>query len=169
MTAANHPTNDASVAARTLVMERIFDAPRELVFKAYTDPKHLEQWFGPRGWTTTVYALDLRPDGIWHYCMRSADGEESWGKGIYREIVPPERIAYLDIFSDKDGNSVEGMPQMEIVVEFHEQDGKTKLISRTVFATPDELKAVIDMGVEEGAAETFDRLEEFLAQERGSA
>lgn len=168
MSAANNPTNDASVAERTLVMERIFDAPRELVFKAYTDPKHLEKWWGPRGWTTTIYAFDLRPGGIWHYCMRSADGQESWGKSIYREIVPPERLVYLDTFSDKDGNTVEGMPQMEIIVEFVAQGDKTKLISRTVFDTLEQKQSIVDMGVEAGANETFDRLAEFLAQERGA-
>ena len=98
---------------REFVVERVFDAPRELVWQAWTEPEHLAHWWGPQGWTLPVCTVDFRPGGIWHYCMRGPEGEESWGKATYREIVEPERIVYLDAFADEAGNPVEGMPEDE--------------------------------------------------------
>jgi uncharacterized protein YndB with AHSA1/START domain len=89
---------------REFVMERTFDAPRKLVFEAFSDCKHLTHWWGPKDWTLPVCKIDFRPGGVWHYCMRGPEGDESWGKAIYREIVEPERIVYLDTFADEAGN-----------------------------------------------------------------
>jgi uncharacterized protein YndB with AHSA1/START domain len=147
---------------RELVVERIFDAPRALVFKAWTEPEHLARWWGPQGWTLPVCKVDLRPGGVWHYCMRGPGGEESWGKAVYREIVPPERLVYIDAFADAQGNPVAGMPEMLIRMEFAEHEGKTKVTSRTQFATVAELESILAMGVVEGITETWDRLEEHL-------
>ena len=159
------PNDPSTVSDLTgVVIQRTFDAPRELVFKAWTDPKHLAQWWGPKGWTLPVCEIDFRPGGTWLYCMRGPEGEESWGKAVYREIVMPERIVYVDAFADADGNVVEGMPQMLITVEFTELNGKTKITSRTEFASVAELEATLAMGVVEGATETWDRLEEYLAK-----
>ncbi len=153
-----------TLAEREFVMERIFDAPRELVFKAWTEPERLAQWWGPRGWTTTNYGMEVRPGGSWLYCMRGPGGEEAWGKGIYQEIVVPSLIVYNDVFADAEGNPVEGMPQILIRVEFAEYEGKTKLTNRAQFASVADLKAVLEMGMAQGANETWDRLEEYLAQ-----
>ena len=149
---------------RELVMTRVFDAPRELVWKAWTEPERLAQWWGPRGWTTTNYAMDVRPGGVWHYCMRGPDGGEAWGKAVYREIVEPERLVYIDSFSDAEGNAEDGMPQMVVTVEFTERDGRTTITSRGQFASAADLEAVLAMGVEQGMTETWDRLEEYLAK-----
>jgi uncharacterized protein YndB with AHSA1/START domain len=146
-----------------LTVERLFDAPRELVWQAWTEPERLASWWGPQGWTTTNYQLDLNPGGVWFYCMRGPDGLESWGKAIYREVVAPERLVYLDRFADKDGNVVESMPQMLITNEFTEEGGKTRLTSRTKFASPEDLEAVLAMGVIQGVTETWDRLADYLA------
>ena len=162
MTATN--STNVTTAERTLIMERVFDAPRELVFKVWSECKHLAQWWGPKAWTLPVCEIDFRPGGTWLYCMRGPEGEESWGKAVYREIVMPERIVYVDAFADADGNVVEGMPQMLITVEFTELNGKTKITSRTEFASVAELEATLAMGVVEGATETWDRLEEYLAK-----
>ena len=162
MTATN--STNVTTAERTLIMERVFDAPREIVFKVWSECKHLAQWWGPKGWTLPVCEIDFRPGGTWLYCMRGPAGEESWGKAVYREIVMPERIVYVDAFADADGNVVEGMPQMLITVEFTELNGKTKITSRTEFASVAELEATLAMGVVEGATETWDRLEEYLAK-----
>ena len=156
--------NTTTSSEREFVMERIFNAPRKLVFEAYSDCKHLAHWWGPKDWTLPVCQMDFRPGGIWLYCMRGPDGMESWGKATYREIIAPERIVYTDAFVDVEGNELEGMPEMLITMVFSEQDGKTKLTSRTQFASAAELKAVLEMGMEQGFTETLDRLEAYLAK-----
>src|SRR3989442_13310132 len=90
-----------------LVITRVFDAPRDLVFKAGTEPQRLMRWWGPNGFTTPFCKVDLRPGGVFHYCMRSPEGQDYWGRGVYREIVEPERIVYLDSFADEEGTPVE--------------------------------------------------------------
>lgn len=157
------PSVSTNMADRELVIERIFDAPRELVFKAFAEPERLARWWGPKGWTLPVCKMDFRPGGVWHYCMRGPEGGESWGKAVYREIVEPERIVYTDAFADADGNPIEGMPEMLITVEFAEHEGKTKLTSRTRFASVADLEATLAMGVVQGITETWDRLAEHLA------
>jgi len=96
------PTPDNSVDL-PFVYTRVFDAPRELVWKAWTDREHLMRWFGPKGFTLPVCSLDLRPGGVFHYCLRSADGKEMWGKWIFQEIVPPEKLVLIASFSDANG------------------------------------------------------------------
>jgi uncharacterized protein YndB with AHSA1/START domain len=145
-----------------LVMERFFMAPRELVFSAYTEPEHIKNWWGPNGWMTTNYQMDVRPGGIWHYCMRSPEGDEAWGKAVYQEITAPERLVYIDNFSDENGNDAEGFPSMKITVEFIEEENGTRLANRTLFDSEEDLKKVMDMGMVEGMTETLDRLEQYL-------
>jgi uncharacterized protein YndB with AHSA1/START domain len=154
----------ASSEQREFVMERVFAAPRKLVFQMWSDPKHLMQWWGPKGWTLPVCNVDFRPGGVWHYCMRGPGGEEGWGKAIYREIVEPERIVYVDTFADADGNQIEGTPEIVVTVTFTEQNGKTKLTSHAQFASAKDLEATLAMGMAEGLTETWDRLEQYLGQ-----
>ena len=87
------------------VMSRVFDAPRELVWTCFTDPEHMKQWWGPKGATVTVSKMDLRPGGTYHYRMETADGSEIWGKMLYREITPRDRIVFLNSFSDEAGGT----------------------------------------------------------------
>ncbi|MFW5941962.1 MAG: SRPBCC domain-containing protein [Chloroflexota bacterium] len=149
---------------RVLILTRIFEAPRELVFTTFSDCEHLKHWWGPEGWTLPVCEMDFRPGGKWHYCMRGPDGEESWGLTVYREIVAPERLVYTDSFSDEEGNTVDSMPSMLITVEFAEHDGnRTKITSRTEFASVEELESVVEMGAVEGMNQTWDRLDDYLA------
>lgn len=157
------------VEGQELILERVFDAPRELVFKAFSEAEHLKQWWGPRGWTLTVCNIDFRPGGAWHYCMKCIDenqgdfyGYESWGKAVYQEIAEPEKIVYVDYFSDAEGHEAEGMPSSRITMTFEEYEGKTKLVNRAQYASPEALKAVLDMGMEQGIKETWDRLAEHL-------
>jgi uncharacterized protein YndB with AHSA1/START domain len=149
------------VGDRGIVMTRMFSAPRRLVFKAYSDCDHLNQWWGPRLWPLSYCDLDFRPGGTWHYCMRGPNGEEAWGKAIYREIVEPEQIVYMDAFSDAEGTIVP--PESVVTVRFEERAEKTLLTIRTEFASAADRETVIKMGVEEGMAETLDQLEEHLA------
>jgi uncharacterized protein YndB with AHSA1/START domain len=147
-------------------MERVFDAPRELVFKAWSKPEYLKQWWGPKGWTLPVCKVDFRPGGVWHYCMQGPEGEEAWGKAIYREIVEPERIVYNDYFSDAEGSVAEGMPEILSTVTFADHNGQTKLTARAEFASAADLQATLDMGMSEGMADTFDRLAAYLEELR---
>jgi uncharacterized protein YndB with AHSA1/START domain len=157
------------VEGQEIILERVFDAPRELVFKAFSEAEHLKHWWGPRGWTLTVCNVDFRPGGIWHYCMKCIDenqgdfyGFESWGKAVYKEIEEAEKIVYVDYFSDAEGNEAEGMPSTLVTMTFVEQEGRTKLISRGEYASAEALKTVMEMGMEQGITETWDRLEEHL-------
>lgn len=160
----------SKVEGNVLILEREFNAPKELVFKAFSEPEHMKQWWGPRGWIVPVCNVDFRPGGVWHYCMKCVDenqgdffGMESWGKGIYEEIVHDEKIVYIDYFSDAEGNEAEGMPSTRVTLLFEEQDGKTKLINRAEYDSSEALKTVLDMGMEQGITETWDRLEEYVA------
>jgi len=120
---------------RVLVIMRIFDAPRELVFRAWTDPEHLVRWFGPRGFTTTIVANDYRPGGAYCLRMRSPDGEEYWNQGVYREIAEPERLV-MTWGPGRPGNASDNGPYLEskatrpdtlLTVTFDELAGKTRL------------------------------------------
>jgi uncharacterized protein YndB with AHSA1/START domain len=169
---ANNAANKmiSRVEGRELILERIFDAPRALVFKAFSEAEHLKRWFGPKGWPLTYCEIDFRPGGVWHFCMKCVDesqeyyGQESWGKAVYHEIVEPERIVYVDSFSDAEGNIVEGMPETLITMTFLEHEGKTKLISRAEYASAEALKTVMDMGMLQGITETWDNLAEHLEE-----
>ncbi|MEX3618424.1 SRPBCC domain-containing protein [Paenibacillus sp. Cedars] len=161
------------VEGQVLVLERVFNAPRELVFKVFSDGEHLKQWWGPRGWEVTVSSMDFRPGGSWHYCMKCMDknqgdfyGMESWGKSVYEEIEAPGKIVYIDYFSDAEGQVAEGMPATTVTMTLEEIDGKTKLVSRGVYESPEALKTVLEMGMEEGITQTWDRLEEYLAAQQ---
>jgi uncharacterized protein YndB with AHSA1/START domain len=134
------------------------------VWQVWTTPEHLAHWWGPKGWTLPVCQVDLRPGGVWLYCMRGPGGEDAWGKAVYREIVEPERIVYLDTFVDADGNLLEGMPELTITVTFEDVNGKTKVTSLVDFASAAELEQVLSMGMEQGLADTWARLEAYLAQ-----
>ena len=156
---------------RVIVLERVFDAPRDLVFSMFADSEHLKHWWDPRGWDLPVSVLDFREGGSWHYCMKCVDpdqgpffGQESWGKMLYKEIDPPSRIVYTDYFSDAEGNIDDSLPASDTVMELIDLGGKTKLVTRTEYAAPEALKTVLDMGMLQGISETWDRLEERIAQ-----
>lgn len=150
------------VEGKEMIMERFFMAPHELVFAAYTDPDHIKNWWGPIGWQTTTYQMDVRPGGIWHYCMRSEEGQEAWGKSVYQIVDEPKLLVYTDIFSDENGNDSEELPAMKITVEFVEEENGTRIISRTLFDSMESLNQVKEMGAVEGMTQTFDRLEDYL-------
>lgn len=148
---------------RELIIERVFDAPRELVFETYTKCEHLNKWWGPREWPLSYCKMDFRVGGTWHYCMSGPnEGDQAWGKIFYKEIKQPARIVYEDYFSDKDGNINRDLPGTYTVNEFKEEGSKTKLVSRVTFSKAEDLKTVLEMGMIEGMTETLDRLDEHL-------
>lgn len=159
----------SKIEGNVLILEREFNAPRVLVFQAFTKAEHLKQWWGPRGWTLPVCHVDFREGGVWHYCMKCEDknqgdfyGMESWGKAAYREIVVPEKIVYVDYFSDAEGNVAEDMPQTLVTLTFIETVNGTRVINRGEYATAEGLKQVMDMGMMQGITDTWNRLVEHL-------
>lgn len=133
--------NNAFTAKPDLVITRIFDAPRELVWKAWTDPEHMKRWWGPKDFTAPFCKIDFRVGGVSLFCMRSPDGKDYWSTGVYREIVPLERIVMTNSFADEKGNAVpathygmgEDIPlEMLVTVTFEEHEGKTKMTLRHV-------------------------------------
>jgi uncharacterized protein YndB with AHSA1/START domain len=141
---------------REIVMMRVFDLPRELVFKACTDPNLIPQWWGPKSLTTTVDKMDVRPGGIWRFVQRGPDGNEYAFNGAYREVVPPKRL--VDTFE------FEGMPG-HVILEtsmLEEFEGKTKLTVTDLFQSVEDRDGMFNSGMKEGATESMDRLEELL-------
>lgn len=151
-----------TVEERDVVLERTFDAPRQQVFEAFIDPEKVVKWWGPKGWMTEVYKMEVKPGGTWHYCMRGPEGKESWGKAVYHEVNPPEKLKYTDAFADAEGNTVKDMPETVVTVDFVDFEGKTRLVSRVEFASTADLENVLAMGLVQGIDETWDRLATYL-------
>ena len=151
---------------REIIITRIFNAPRELVFKAWTQAEHIAQWWGPKGFTTRVIEMDLRPGGQLRYVMIAPDGTEYPGKGVFREIVPPERIVTSDEFDEGFEQLINAeLPQeMMMTAIFEEVDNKTKLTLMIVHQSADERCKHEQMGVVAGWNSSFDCLDEFLAK-----
>lgn len=161
-----NPDNAAPNAQsdRELVITRIFNAPRELVFKAWTEAEHIAQWWGPQGFTTRVIEQDLRPGGKSRYIMVGPDGSEYPVKGVFLEVVSPERIVTTDEFDEGFEQVMDmDLPSgMVMTVLFEEIDSKTKLTLRIVHSTAEERRKHEEMGVVGGWNSTFDCLEEYL-------
>lgn len=144
---------------RELVITREFNAPRELVFDAWTDPKHLINWWGPNGFTNTFHEIEIKPGGVWLFTMHGPDGVDYPNRIIYQEVVKPELLSYLHTSDDPKDPA-----NFNVFVTFKElEKNKTSLTMRMVFATPEQLQAVKEQfGVMEGAHQTLGRLEEEL-------
>jgi len=143
---------------REIVITRLIDAPRERVFRAWTDPKQVGQWWGPKGFTTTTHEIDVRPGGAWRFIMHGPDGKDWDNEILYREVVKPERLVY-DL-----GDPGKPGQHFKVWVTFAEEAGKTRLTMRSLFETAAvrdylirEVKAI------EGGNQTLDRLEAHLA------
>lgn len=141
---------------RAVVMTRLFDAPRELVFEAFTDCRHLRNWWGPRNLELVSCEMDFRVGGTWRFVQRDAQGNEFGFRGEYREIVRPERIVQTNIFElVPDHMSIE-----TLVLE--DRDGKTLLTVRSEFDTPEARDMAVQANMEAGATESYERLAEYL-------
>jgi uncharacterized protein YndB with AHSA1/START domain len=147
-----------SVGEQEIVMERQFTAPRTLMFQVFTQPEHLKRWWAPQPYTIAVCTIDLRPGGIWHYCMRSPEGQDQWARSVYREIVPPEKLVYTSTFADEHANPIEGMPEHLTTVIFTEEAGKTRVTARVQFTSAAALSVAVGRGILQGMSMTWDDL-----------
>ena len=171
--ASSSPENTMNTAQKSFVITRTSDAPRDLVWQAWTERDLLSQWWGPKGMGTDVLALDVRPNGTFHYAMIPAEGERSYGKFVYQEIVAPERLVFRNGFANEAGEYIRapfGMDwPLEILttVTFEEIDGGTRLILSIVPIDPTDAERASFEGMYESMTQgfngTFDRLTELLA------
>jgi uncharacterized protein YndB with AHSA1/START domain len=168
--------NPAKSAPSEFVISRTLDAPREVVWKAWTDPEALARWWGPVGFEIHVTRLDLRPEGIFHYRMRPTEGSDMWGKFTFLEIVPPERLVYYNSFSDPEGRTTrapfaETFPLRVLsTVTFEARGEQTVLtIHGTPFEATDAERAMFEGmfgSMNQGWGGTLDELEAYLAEAR---
>jgi len=163
---AERNSSGASANQRTVVITRVFDAPRELVFKAWTDAGHLAQWWGPKGFTNPVCEVDARPGGALRIVMRAPDGAEHPMTGVFREVAAPERLVFTSVALDRDGKPLlEGLT----TVTFTEQGSRTKLTVESRAVGLVAFAARMLEGMEAGWTQSIDRLGEQVARMRAAA
>lgn len=154
-------TEQKSATEPTIVLMREFNAPRSLVWKAWTDPVHMAQWWGPEGFTNPVCKMDVRPGGLWHATMRSPDGSfDCPNTFMFDEVVEPERIVFRDVTDYSKGwEQHTDIPRKAVhTVTFEEHDGKTMMRIVTRLATMEDRDEMVKMGFIEGTSQSFDRL-----------
>ena len=171
MTAASKPT----ATIPDFVISRVFDAPRDLVWKAFTEPERMRHWWGPKGFTVIAAKMDLRPGGTYHYGLKAPDGSAIWGKFVFREIVAPKRMVFINSFSDEAGGTtrhpMHAAWPLEMLSSFTFEDepgGKTKVTVRWApyNATHDECKTfdTLRESMQQGWTGTMDQLANYLAK-----
>lgn len=160
--------SDSKKILNELVITRVFDAPRELVWKAWSEPEHFRKWWGPKDFACPVCKIDFQVGGQYLFCMRSKEEQEYWSTGNYKEIITNEKIVFSHSFADENGNIVPAtyygfedfILEMEITVTFHDFDGipgKTEMILKQVGMPISHLE-----GMDSGWNESFDKLGESL-------
>lgn len=167
-------TATAEPVSREFVISRVFDAPRARVWQAFTEVERLTQWWGPKGFKMSTANLDLRPGGVFHYRMQAPNGGEMWGRWVFREIAAPDRLTFINSFSDKDGGLTRhpmapGWPlEMLGTTTFVDQGGKTMLTTRMVaINAPEAERKIFEDGfdsMKQGFGGTWDQLADYLAK-----
>jgi uncharacterized protein YndB with AHSA1/START domain len=142
-------------APNQIVLTRVFNAPRTLVFDAFTKPELLKRWFGPRGWLLETCEVDLKVGGHFRFVLRGPEGDHMGMRGTYRHIDAPCRSVHIESFDDLPGEA-------EVMTELTERERKTVLTATITYASAEIRDAVIKSGMEHGAAESYDRLAELL-------
>jgi len=146
---------------RVMIGTREFDAPRDLVFAAFTDPKHLAQWWGPNGFTTTTLSFDMWPGGVWRFVMHGPDGRDYQNRITYEEVVPNERIVY------RHGGEPDVEPvQMRQTIKFEDLGSRTRIVWRLDFPSAAERDRVVkEYGADKGVVQTLSRLADYVASQ----
>ena len=154
MTSTN---SEATISDREIVISRLLDAPRELVYEMFTKPEHVAQWWGPRGFTNTIHSMDVRPGGEWRFIMHGPDGTDYKNLIVFSEVTPPERLAY-------DHSDGEGGQAFQASATFDDQGGKTLVTLRMVFDSAETVRIMVEeVGAVEGGKQTLERLSEYVA------
>ncbi|MFI5226634.1 MAG: SRPBCC domain-containing protein [Candidatus Limnocylindrales bacterium] len=155
----------AYVDGQDLVMERVFEAPRELVWKVMNDPELVTRWWGPQGYTTTVEEMDVRPGGRWRWINHTTGGEDAPFRGEYLEVVPSERVvrtSYFDVPGFDDRPAIETMVLQDL-------GERTKVTARSTFPSIEDLEGALAVGMIHGALDSYDRLEVLIAEAAATA
>jgi uncharacterized protein YndB with AHSA1/START domain len=141
---------------REVAMSRVFDAPRSLVWEAWTSPEHMPHWLlGPEGWTMPVCEIDLRPGGEFRFGWRKGDGEEMEIRGAYQEVAPPERLVSTESWGGD-------WPETINTLVLSEEDGKTTMTQTVLYPSKEARDAALETGMKDGASVSFERLAEYL-------
>jgi uncharacterized protein YndB with AHSA1/START domain len=152
---STNATTFTTPSDREIQITRVVDAPRTLVWDAYTNPEHLPQWLGPRGSTMPVCAIDLRPGGAYRFVSRIPDGFEMTIAGVYQEVVPPERLVSIDSWGPE-------WPETTNTLLLSEEDGKTTISVTVLYPSQEARDAALESGMKEGMSQGFDRLDEHV-------
>jgi uncharacterized protein YndB with AHSA1/START domain len=148
--------NVTTPSDREVAITRVFNAPRRLVFEAWTNPKHVPRWMlGPDGWTMPVCEIDLRPGGAWHFVWRRANGTQMEMRGVCREVAPPERLVSTEAWGGD-------WPETLNTLVLSEENGKTTMTQTILYPSKEARDAALQTGMKDGVAQSYDRLEEHL-------
>jgi uncharacterized protein YndB with AHSA1/START domain len=164
MTTANkvNETTFTTPSDREILGTRVVDAPRELVWEAWTNPEHVPNWLlGPEGWTMPVCEIDLRPGGAWHFVWRRSDGTEMEMRGEYREVEPPERLVHTESWGGD-------WPETLNTLILSEEDGKTTMAQTVLYPSKEARDAALATGMKKGASISFERLDAYLGTMAGA-
>jgi uncharacterized protein YndB with AHSA1/START domain len=157
---ANIESDELHETRPELVIRRVYDAPRELVWQAWTDPKHVVHWWGPNGFTNTIHEMDLRPGGVWRFVMHGPDGRDYKNRIVFSEVTKPARLVYRHAGEDDTADI-----SFHVTVTFEDVDGKTRVTLRTTFPSIEERNRVVEKsGALEGGRQTLARLAEYLTR-----
>jgi uncharacterized protein YndB with AHSA1/START domain len=163
MTVKRNSFSEENTSDREIVVTRIINAPRALVWEAWTDPDQIAKWWGPEGFTTTIEEMDVRPGGVWKHVMHGPDGFDYINKSVFTEVVKPERIAFTH--EGKGGRKGESFAAFEATWTFESLGNKTGVTIRMVFPSAADRDLVVkEYGAVEGAEQTLVRLEVLLSR-----
>lgn len=152
------------LANKKIKVVREFDAPVEQVWKAWTEPQLLDQWWAPKPWKAVTQSMDFRPGGNWLYYMQGPEGERHYCKIDYENITPNKSYSGTDAFCDENGNVLTEMPSMHWNISFNASGNATKVVVDITFASEADLEKIVEMGFREGFASAHNNLDELLAQ-----
>ncbi len=146
-----------STSAREIVATRLLDAPRELVFDVWTDPKHIDKWWGPNGFSNATSEMAAKPGGVWRFTMTHAKYGTFQNQIVFHEVVRPERLVYTH-----GSGGADDTPDFDVTVTFADEGGKTRLTMRSLFVSPAEVERVKKFGAVEGGQQTLAKLAQYL-------